>query len=216
MSIEFKRTLELQLAAVIGVVSVITSLLPHNPVVIILSLALAFGLSSYLIWTFPWIEKTFFRRYASLAVVFVCLCIVGYFSWPSSEVEKISPFEMHLKLGTPIIGVSTDNPLKICKEDSKEFSGLKISVLNVKTEHETIIERILAIVSKNPFKGEPRRVVYGTLIGTFKKDSKLKKMSSIEAGTCMTYDAYSIWVTSISPDSDCAEFTVSQNINPCK
>jgi hypothetical protein len=110
-------------------------------------------------------------------------------------IKIISPSPSHF--GDMKMSVSTPKPIQLCKNDSRVFSGLKITVQNVTSE-------------------AGKRVVYGTVIEAVDKEAELKKFSAVETGTCMIYRTYSIKVESISGDFECADFTISRYNNICK
>ena len=58
-------------------------LLPNkSPLTIIILLVIAFGLSFYIVWTFPWLRNSLLRRLAGLFFVVACLCLFGDYVWP--------------------------------------------------------------------------------------------------------------------------------------
>jgi hypothetical protein len=194
------------------IVTIVFFLLPQmNWFLIIVLSIVGYGLSVCIIIRL--INKTSFRVYLSV-VVLLFFCLLGYSRWPSSEVTKtFSSKPLRTEGGS--LKVSTfSNPFSVCINHPVENSGIKISVLKVKNEDdETIIERVIALFGKHPPK--TKQVIYGTISAI--DGSELKKFSSVEVGTCMTYhEHYSVRVTGISIDSQCAKLTVANGEKPCE
>jgi hypothetical protein len=81
--------IDLLLALGLGVLTIVMYLLPNKtPPTMIILLAIAFGLSFYIVWTFPWLKESLGRRLAGLLFVAACLCMFGDYVWPRLEQPK--------------------------------------------------------------------------------------------------------------------------------
>jgi len=47
---------------------------------------IAFALSFYIVWTFPWLRGSVGRRLAGLLFVAACLCMLGDYVWPRTNI----------------------------------------------------------------------------------------------------------------------------------
>jgi hypothetical protein len=78
--------IDLLLALGLGVLGIVTYLIPNkNPLIVITLLTIAFGLSFYIVWTFPWLKESLGRRLAGLLFVAACLCLFGDYVWPQQK-----------------------------------------------------------------------------------------------------------------------------------
>ena len=135
--------IDLLLALVLGVLAIIMFLLPNKtPFIIISFLVIAFGLSFYIVWTFPWLKESLGRRLAGLLFVAACLCMFGDYVWPPSNQQSI------YKIGARCAIIS-DNPgnltlfmvgYKTALRDtaSPVFYLINISIMNLQDIASTI------------------------------------------------------------------------------
>jgi hypothetical protein len=87
---------DLLLACSLGILAIIMYLLPSKtPLTIVVLLLIAFGLSFYIIWTFPWLKESLGRRLAGLFCVAACLCLFGDYIWLR---DKLISEAQHMKL----------------------------------------------------------------------------------------------------------------------
>jgi hypothetical protein len=56
-------------------------------------LIIAFGLSFYIVWTFPWIRDSFGRKLGGLFFVAALLCILGDYVWPQGAQVNLPKYQ---------------------------------------------------------------------------------------------------------------------------
>lgn len=83
--------IDLYLALALGMLGIVMYLIPKSPFVIICLLIIAFCLSFYIVWTFPWIRDSFGRRLGGLLFVAACLCLLGDYVWPAPSYNLKPP-----------------------------------------------------------------------------------------------------------------------------
>lgn len=103
--------MDLWLACGLGVLAIIMYLLPNKtPLIIVIFLVIAFGLSFYIVWTFPWLKESLGRRLAGLLFIAACLCMFGDYVWP------------------PVAKVNQPQPKQVAKQPTaQEISIFEIS-----------------------------------------------------------------------------------------
>lgn len=81
--------IDIYLACALGIWAIIMALVPiRSPFWIVISLVVAFALSFYVIWTFPWIRESIGRRIAGLLFVAACLFLLGDYVWPKNIAQN--------------------------------------------------------------------------------------------------------------------------------
>jgi hypothetical protein len=94
--------IDLVLACALGILGIIMYLLPDKtPTTIIILLAVAFCLSFYIVWTFPWLKESARRRMAGLLAVAICLCLFGYYVWPNRPEKTLTTQKQITKESLP-------------------------------------------------------------------------------------------------------------------
>jgi hypothetical protein len=107
--------IDLLLALGLGVLGIVMYLIPNkNPLIVITLLTIAFGLSFYIVWTFPWLKESLGRRLAGLLFVAACLCLLGDYVWPQPKQFSVPQLQV--------------TPVNI--EESLGVTTLKLHVLN--------------------------------------------------------------------------------------
>jgi hypothetical protein len=166
------------------------------------SLIIAFLVGCYGIYRA--VLKVYYKIIFYLLLVGVVF-FVAWWTTPSSEIQIIHPNRV-LQLDSKINFLIP--PFTICKNDSWENLGIRISVLSVKNKYyyKTLTERIRALIGKKSGI-ETKPVVSGTI--SMINGNEIKKFSSAEVGSYMVYNNFSIRVASIFIDSECVKFKLA-------